>query len=120
MNARRAANRAKSARGGGGMDTMRYQTGEEHSSMRGRKIPHREPEHHEAGGNYRHESHASMRSPASMGASKGPGPLPGAGELPGRGPGGAASGVRGIDPGITPIDQAPSANVRGMKTYNQE
>jgi hypothetical protein len=120
-NAKRAANRARSkSRAGGSMDTMRYQTGEEHSSMHGRRIPHREPEHHEEGGNHRHEAHASWRSPASAGASKGPGPLPGAGELPGRGPGESAKGDRGIDPGITPMDAAPAPSAPGMKTYNQE
>jgi hypothetical protein len=124
MNTRRAANHARSiarsttpARD----DTLRHRTAETHEQMRGRRIPHREPEHHEEGGNYAHEAHASFGSPASQGASKGPGPLPGAGEMPGRGPGAAAEsyagrGIGDVDNAKTPTGEAP----KGMKTYNQE
>lgn len=122
MNARRAANRDRSRQSGGETDAMRYDSseGERHETMRGRRIPHREPEHHEEGGNYRHEAHASHNSPASRGASKGPGPLPGAGELPGKGPGAASRRIRGNDPGITPMDSAPGGTPRGMTTYKEE
>lgn len=119
MNARRAANRAKSARVAD--HDLHYTAGEEHTAMHGRRIAHREPEHHEKGYKGRHEPHASFGSPASLGASKGPGPLPGAGELinPGAGPGPAARTERAaMDVENSPVGSRTTPG--GMKTYNQE
>lgn len=116
MNARRAANRAASRRRAEHDDDLKYTAPETHESMRGRRIPHRYPEHHEEGGNYRHESHASHGSPASKGASKGPGPLPGAGELPAVGPG----PTRDLAEIAEAPEAAPGRGPASMPTYSQE
>lgn len=125
MNSRRASNRAASSRRAGGEKDapLRFSAPERHEDMRGRHIAHRHPEHHEEGGNYKHEPHYSHGSPASLGSSKGPGPLPGAGELmsPGSGPGPAARAYGTKAAAEVPDSPAASsAAPRGMKTYNQE
>lgn len=117
MNTRRAANRRASQKTTD--HSMHYASGEEHTAMHGRKIPHREPDHHEDGYAGRHEAHASFGSPASVGASKGAGPLPGAGELEAQGPGPAARGYKGI--ADAPNGPTPSgAPPKGMSIYRQE
>lgn len=122
MNARRAANRARSRDLAEGHDQkMDARNGERHEDMRGRHVHGREPLHHEE--NYRptHTPHASHASPASQGTSKGPGPLPGAGELVGRGPGVAAGRYAPRDSDETDNSATPSGDTpRGMKTYAQE
>jgi hypothetical protein len=87
----------------------------------GRKIAHREPEHHEKGYRGSMSSHRSHESPASMGASKGSGPVPGAGELnmPFNGPGVAArryAGAMEMPNAPTPSGSAP----KGMSVYREE
>jgi hypothetical protein len=101
--------------------SMHYRSGEKHTSMRGRKIPHREPEQHEENYHPRHEPHAPFGSPAAGGGmSMGPGPLPGAGELPGRGPGAAARDYAQRDPSESPVAKTPSPKVPGMRKYMAE
>lgn len=121
MNSRRAANRAASRRVVDRDSDLRTREPETHEEMRGRRIPHRDPSHHEEGGDHRHEPHASWGSPASKGASKGGGPLPGAGELPAAGPGAAAKTYAQRDPSESPIAPTPTgAPPKGMKTYAEE
>lgn len=126
MNTRRAANRARSLAAPSKPEraaTLRYSEGESHMQMRGRKIAHREPAHHEKGGNHRHEAHASHGSPASRGASKGAGPLPGAGMLdsPGSRPGPAAKRVMERDRSESPsYPTPPGTPPKGMSTYSEE
>lgn len=118
MNARRAANRARSK-----ADGISYREPETHMSMGGRKVPTREPEHHEEGYRAQHEPHASHGSPASLGTSKGPGPVAGAGELhsPGAGPGRAAQRIAGRDRSESPTRPTPSGETpKGMKVYAEE
>ncbi len=97
MNKRRAGNRAKAMRVGGGMGAMGGGMG---------------------GGSGRHMSWGSS---ASLGASKGAGSHPGAGELPAIGPGSAAKGYKSRDAGETPMASAPTgAAPKGMKVWTQE
>lgn len=119
MNAKRAANRARSKDN----TQMRGETGSPgwHSGMRGRAVRGRDEHQMERGGNHTHEAHFSHGSPASLGSSKGAGPLPGAGELAGPGVGKAASQYGQADPSMTPTTKMTSTAVpKGMKVYNQE